>query len=88
FVAAGSSPSQHAAGTAERANRAARIGSNGAPPTSRGGEHQPHRHSQPDVGGVVVAGIGLDLFSAFRPAREGSWWGRRYGAGEPPLGKD
>jgi hypothetical protein len=27
----------------------------------------------------VVAGIGLMLFSALRPAREGSWWNHRQG---------
>ena len=31
----------------------------------------------------VVAGIGLMLFPAIRPARDGSWWGQRYGTKKP-----
>ena len=35
----------------------------------------------------VPVGIGLMLFSALRPARDGSWWDHRYGSNEPPMGK-
>ena len=36
----------------------------------------------------MPVGIGLMLFSAIRPAREGSWWNQRYGTKNRWLGDD